>query len=463
MSEAESSRLSVRSMDRGPSGAHSPTVAEIIHHQGHRAEEHPHNETAQSWWETVREQRDNDKPHRSFEKFAVKKKHHMTEIHDTTTTKTPRSHYTGSFQQTAPVPGSNDSTPNVTLYSRDPKGMAVQGDYPHVATNEAWGPPAEEHHPPSRYHSCDLLALDKRRHATPIDGGKRAEQHRMADAHPFGMYTASPGLQTAKSDRALYRSNFTMQQHKKKHLVGTTPAASGFPKNGRGPGCPTPSIPVANGGSGFSSHRELQYCKRFNTVSLAPTQQIHKIDNSERPWPKPGDKQKHDSGAGGSPSTSSTPACPATPWADEPLTAQTRAHHISAITKYSAKSGVRNSLDSSASESALLHCSHQELAQRKGLCQTTIRHAPGDTPRDRTRDGKARSISRDARGNGSCSDLALRRNSSHGDLLDSHRQLEFSKAIHRFGHDDPRRTRPKPGESSAPPNPRSGQWTPAHA
>lgn len=448
-----------------PSGAQSPTIAQLIQHQANIVEDHPHNESAAKWWGTVRETRDIGNPHRSHEKFEIKKHHHKTQIHQ---------NYT---------PGSTtEATPRTMLYQReftDPKMSAVRGEYPHGHhTNEAWGPSQGDGTPPSRYASCELLTLDKRRHATPIDGGhKKTEQRRVKDAYPGA--PSSPGMESERSGRDgisntndkknLFRSNFTMQQHKRKHLAelksnglrggmlptasnGPTPALAGSFSAGR-VGCPTPA-PEAKGGSGFYSHRELQYCKRFNTVSLRAAQDLQEGDVADRPWPKPGNKlDDYARSPSESNFSSSTPPYPAAP-AREPQTSQGRSHHIGAITKYSPKSGVRDSVGSSASDPILLHSSQQELSDRKANCQTAMRHA--QSPR-------AGSTFRDERPRGSdpATALALRRDPGGG-AMSSQRQLEYSKTVHRFAHDDPRRKRPVPTPCPVPPTPRSGQWTPAH-
>lgn len=468
-------------LSRGPTGARSPTIAELVHPG---AKEHPHNETAANWWQTVREQRDTTNPHRSHEVFEIKKRHHTTEIHDTATgnREPTRSHYKASYVgQTAEALGEEPS--KIMLYQRDPKGSAVQGDYPHVVTNEAWGPPRGDVTPPSRYASCSLFALDKRRHATPVDGGKKSNQKRVADAFPGGSPTMQSdrsgresGASTPGGNKNQYRSNFTLQQHKKKHLAemtstglrGNTTAKSSWhggnetaisgsfhSPTGRGMGCPTPCIPKSKGGTGFSSQKELQYCKRFNTVNLKPRQDLQDGAVSDRPWPKPGDKLV-DPGSPTTVATSATPPYPAAPEEDPHYsTAQGRVFNTAALTKYSPKSGVRTSLDSCASDPYLLHSSQMELAERKANCSTHMRH--GDHPDARSpRDERPR-------GSASCSDLALRREPG-SKAMNSHKQLEYSKTVHRFAHDDPRRKRPVPTQTPCPvpPTPRSGQWTPAH-
>lgn len=462
-SDGSGRRLSIAS----DGGCRSPTMAELMQPQGPCAEEHPHNESADKWWEVVREKRHPAEPHSSFEKFDIKKRHHMTDIHSAR----------------GKTPASDGFEPPMLAQDAifDPKACAFQGDYPHGLTNEAWAPARGDETPPSRYHSCSMLALDKRRHATPIDGGhKRSPQKRAADAHMGNPATETSGREVRPNftgKKQQYKSAFMLQQHKKKHLAqmrsaglrgdtanaGSTPAASTPERrtpDGRGTGAPTPTIPQSAGGSGFASHREMTYCKRFNTVQLKPTQQLHDEPGgalAERPWPRAGAKLGFESGSYSSGSTA-----PSYPVGDPPGTPliSSRVHDERALTKYSTKSGLRGSLDSSASEPGLLHSSQQELAQRKALCQTTIRHAnssgsPSGTP-------KPRDERRRGSGAASCSDIALRRDSGPGETLKSHRQLEMSKTIHKFAHDDSRRPRPQPTPCPVPPTPRSGQWTPAH-
>jgi hypothetical protein len=212
-------------------------------------------------------------------------------------------------------------------------------------------------------------------------------------------------------------------------------------------------------GTRFSSQRELNYCKRFNTVDIKPRQQLHGDELADKPWPKPGDKPRYDDGSSSADARSSVTPCPPAGSAYDDLTTTGKAHHREALTKYSPKAGGRQSFDSAGSDTQRLYSSHQELAERKAVCSTTVRHSPqsrGATP-----------TARDAprfRATASESDLALRRDSLRDadDVLHSQRQLEYSKTIHKLRHDDPRRTRPTPRPVPVAPTPRSGQWTPAH-
>jgi hypothetical protein len=401
----------------------------------------------------------------------------MTQIHDRQDTKTPRSHYDQMFA------GVDEFAPDVTpkmqmLYQRDPKGCAVQGEYPQVVTNEAWAPSARgDATPLSRYQSCDLLALDKRRHATPLDGGTRSK-----DNTRLRVVMDSPGSPGFKSNRSaqgegkLYKSSFTMQQHKKKHLCQVQSSGSrgglettqlgdfsfkkstpGVQTPGRsptpmgGPGAP-PVTADTKGNNGYRSQRELQFCKRFHTVDIRPGQDLKRFDEElpDRPWPRPGTGVA----MAGSPTseTSWTPPYPASARTayEEPPTASGRAHHTKSITKYSAKSGVRNSVDSSASDPNLLHSSQLELAERKANCATSMRHNP-------------QTVFRDERSGSLASADSVVRMRGPGEVLKSQKQLEYSKTLHRFAHDDPRRMKPTPRTVPVPPTPRSGQWTPAHA
>jgi len=159
-------------LDDVATGARSPTMMEVMQHAGSSRRDHPHNTLASSWWQTCRENRDTATPHRSHEIFTVKKVHHACPIHVKTTDSV--AHGGG------PAQNSGDTPNRAMLFQRDPKGHAVQGDYPHCQTNEAWAAPRGDETPPSRYHSLELMNLDKRRHATPIDGGKRWQKNARA-------------------------------------------------------------------------------------------------------------------------------------------------------------------------------------------------------------------------------------------------------------------------------------------
>jgi hypothetical protein len=387
-----------------------------------------------AWWDTVRERRDVSNPHTSFEKFDIKKHHHMTDIHS-------RDRVRPGEEFTSDIPPHLDG-------SRDPKTCSYQGVYPRGLTNEAWAPPRGDETPPSRYHSQALFALDKRRHAAPVDGGARKEEARqMPQVHSqpdmddgLTGKVFKPNFTGTKKANDLYRSNFTMQQHKKKHLAemkDRTRAAAGTLNSS-----PSHGVNDADG-SGFTSHREMQYCKRFNTVHLKPPQQLHKEVGNERPWPRPGDANDRSS-------ISSTPPYPSVR-KQEPFVTS-REHNDLALLRTSPKTGLRSSAASSQSDTALLHSSQQEFSQRKAVCQTNSRSF-----RSELKGTKAQ-----PHDNASCSDLATRRNSNDSTGFNSHRQMEFAKTIHKFSHDDGRRNMPRSLQAPVAPTPRSGQWTPAH-
>lgn len=377
--------------------------------------------------------------------FSIKKQHHGIPIHEAPGASTSRTHYADSYAHgvgQSEVP--SESSNRVLLYQRDPKGSAVQGQYPHCITNEAWAAPRGDETPPSRYHSCELMALDKRRHATPIDGNRRWQKMRVTTLTP-----GSPGSGDGKCERNLYHSQFKLTQHKRKHLAKMQKEAPVDPPAGISPSAAgtSPSAgPV--GGSGLSSHRELQYCKRFNGVSLKAPQQLHGDDTVDRPWPRPGEMLKDDAT-----SSCATPPYPSGPPRELPLTASGRAHTVQAITKYSHKSGARSEADSLNSDPELLHSSQQELALRKACSSTTMRHSPrkGNTSTFRTLNNGTSDCGSEAQSN-----QAFR----------SQRQLDHHKIRHTFTHDHPSRQRatPDPSRQSQPviPMPRSGQWTPAH-
>lgn len=442
---APSSLYSARSSDldenetRSQFGAQSPTIADLLKPHSARVRDHPHNESVHAWWDTVRERREVSNPHKSFEKFDIKKHHHMTDIHARDRVR-PGEDFASSLQS-ALAPHLDGS--------RDPKSCAYQGNYPHGMTNEAWAPARGDETPPSRYHSQSLFALDKRRHAAPVDGGDRKEEARQMPQvySQEGMETGTmagkifkPNFTGNKKATDLYRSNFTMQQHKKKHLAEMKDKSRA--EGGTQFSSPSHGVNDADG-SGFTSHREMQYCKRFNTVHLKAPQQLHKESGFERPWPRPGD-------ANDRASASSTPPYPSVRQREPFVTS--REHNDLALTRTSPKTGLRSSAASSQSDPGLLHSSQQEFSQRKAVCQTNVRAF-----RSELKGTKA--VPHD---NASCSDLATRRNSNHSTGFNSHRQMEFAKTIHKFTHDDGKRRNPQSLQAPVAPTPRSGQWTPAH-
>merc|ERR1719484_473667 len=114
-----------------PSGARSPTMMELIQHRHASREDHAHNELASSWWQCCRENRDTTNPHRSHEMFSIKKQHHGVPIHEEPGAKTSRTHYADAYAHgvgQTEIP--SESSNRVLLYQRDPKGSAVQGQYP---------------------------------------------------------------------------------------------------------------------------------------------------------------------------------------------------------------------------------------------------------------------------------------------------------------------------------------------
>lgn len=427
------------------SGARSPTMMELIQHHGASRQEHPHNELASSWWQCCRENRDTTAPHKSHEMFSVKKLQHGVPIHEAPAARTSRSHTAESFAHGVGRPQVPSETLNKKLlYQRDPKGSAVQGEYPHCITNEAWAAPRGDETPPARYHSCELMALDKRRHATPIDGGKRWAKMRVnINAHPGeGQLPFSPG--TAGSpredtdERNLYKSNFTLRQHKRKHLAVVKPGGSS-PQA-------TPATPAslkATGGTGLASHRELQYAKRFNSISLSAPHQLHSDAGGCTPWPRPGEYLKDDA----SEYSSAAPPYPSAPPREIPQSVSQRAHGDKAITKFSVKASARSRADSLNSEK-LLHSSQQEIALRKACCSTSLRHSPG-----RGEQLTSRSVN-NLNADGS--------EAEGSEAFKSHRQLQHQKTVHTFTHDHLSRKRPEPRQVPVPPLPRTGQWTPAH-
>lgn len=483
-----------------PSGAKSPTMKELLQHQ-RALEDHPHNEVVANWWQTVREKRDAEKPHWSREKFAIRKKHHTTNINNNVDTKTPCSHYRSRFiggEAQTNIENKQETPSKTMLYQRDPKTIAVQGVYPRCLTNEAWGPPTGTETPPSRYCSHEYLSLDKRRHATPMDGGCRRERFQK-ESDPQKRITGPVGLSPGETPRdeqgskvPLYRSNFTLQQHKRKHLAGFnagsktdrgdyTRVAPGSPKSmfgspkGSSAGRFSPAagardldgsnVTPAAASRGFMSHRELEYCKRFNIVSLKPDQDIEATELPDRPWPKPGTGKACDDVVS---TTSSTPAYPAAPkvGTSKWTTNQAAAYNTEAITHYTRKTGVPNDLEenqSLASDQDLLHSSNAEFTLRKGHHQTSLRHHFDNGSRVYPKEQPASARMLYSRESVS-SDLDPKRVPDRSQAVRSQRQLLYSKALHKFGHDDPKRVRSQPTMliSPQPPVPRSGQWTPAH-
>jgi len=218
---------------------------------------------------------------------------------------------------------------------------------------------------------------------------------------------------------------------------------------------PTPDVCDTKGCNGFYSARELQFAKRHHSAYLPRRQDLVEFDTADRPWPRPGYKLHPDEDGSFASVTSSTPAYPAR-MLKEPQTSQARAHHIDAITKYSAKSGLQHSSASNASDPDLLHTSQAELAERKATCSTMLRHSP--MPRQ-TMSARHERISPGS--TLSSSDITLRKDPGRKPMT-SHKQLEFSKNVHKFAHDDRRRRRHRLAPPPEAPLPRSGQWSPAH-
>lgn len=434
-SQSEDGRpQSVRS-DQCHGVVRSPTIAQLIHHQRTGEEEHPHNASAEQWWQTVREKR--DEPHQSAQKFNIQKRHHTAEIRDTPSTQIPRSHYdsihVSNRQDVADSPGDIGLLMTYER-ERDPRGFAIQGDYPNVVTHETRQHRSTDYDgnapTPTRYTSIEMLSLDKRRHCTTLDDGKR--------------------------DRLRWGNVTSHVQKKKPSGAASDRSRSEDGRSPAGPGSPTYAGGMLTGG-GISSQRELQYRKRFNAVPLKTPQQLHVETAPDRPWPKPGQFWEDSGSRGGSVTSSimSNTANPREGMMSTGKSTQAMHHHVAAITKYSPKSGLRrSSMDSNVSDGELLHSSQLELAERKAVCQTAVRHQPrpdsGATPRSRASAGGG-------------SDIRLRRDiSSARDVLNSHQQLEYSKTLHKFAHDDDRRSRLQKEPLPVPPTPRTGQWTPAH-
>lgn len=448
-----------RDKELEPSGLRSPTMRELLQHDN--KEEHPHNELGANWWKVCREDRNPDTPHRSHEKYSIKKQHHGIPIHEVPGSSTHRTHYQDAFATGVGIsetPDKEKGDNRVLLYQRDPKATAVQGQYPHCVTNEAWAAPRGDETPPSRYHSCELMALDKRRHATPIDGGRRWQRMRVQctgkDAPTFQSETHCQTTDKPKN----YRSHFTLLQHKKKHLATLDagrsprppPAAGNTPRVKDGD---TSGFTASEGrASGWTSHRELQYAKRFNNVALSPRQQLHKSPMPDRPWPKPGDMLKEDA----SEISGTTPPYPSGPVREVPQSSTHRAHTHQAVSKYGSKAGAFKDDCPIYDDDTLLHCSQKELALRKSHNATTLRHTETSLPRSFS----ARSIADRNPLSHSVDDLPP------GEEWRSQQHLSTQKMLHKFGHDDPRRVKKtgtsKASESGYAPPPRSGQWTPAH-
>lgn len=250
-------------------------------------------------------------------------------------------------------------------------------------------------------------------------------------AHPEGGNPFLSGCLAGDEDKCakgLYGSSNTLAQHKRKHLAQLSKGDTGAMNTAQ---------------DGLHSHREMQYSKRFNGIALKAPQQLHQDDNGrniERPWPKPGDLLRDDE----SQWSGATPPYPSGAVHEIPLSSTARAHGAQAITKFSQKSGARS--ECQESDPDLLHSSQQEIALRKAACMTSMRGGPkkGDAAMAR------RSYGRQSIGD--------------NEVLYSHQALETQKVQHRFTHDHPARSRPVQGGVRQPPapQPRSGQWTPAH-
>jgi len=242
-----------------------------------------------------------------------------------------------------------------------------------------------------------------------------------------------------KNGETLYQSNFTMQQHKKKHLAGLKGGTLAGPAGGYDTGN-TPM--VGADGSGIASHRELQQAKSFNAIGLSPRQHLHGADGIDRPWPKYGDQLRDDVSDY---STAQTPPYPTGPIPEVPWSATQRAHTCRALSRKT--KATHGDAESVQSDADLLHSSHAELALRKAMGSTTIRH------------GQRKAGGATARRSASGSDIG-----SEKKAFRSHEQLQQAKTVHKFTHDHPRRQRsePKLVYRAEAPAPRTGQWTPAH-
>mmetsp|Transcript_80731 Transcript_80731/g.140119 ORF Transcript_80731/g.140119 Transcript_80731/m.140119 type:complete len:628 (+) Transcript_80731:102-1985(+) len=423
-----------------------------------------------SWWGTVRENRSGNVPHKSFQRFDIKKRHHTTGINE---------------QEGSPVKGTGARS--------DPKGTAYQGAYPWGMSNHTFETPE---HPAStcRYQSFADLTLDKGRHAHAESVDKRHLQRSMGGeiTHPMeqeeyqdeGLHP--PNFTGSKNQ---YRSNFTLQMHKKKHLAELHSQPLRYTTGPVTPGIAfTPDFKADNNGvkneqSGgeisdrqLTSQREMAYCKRFNTVNLKkegrpgwhPAAKKEVIESVRTPGAR--------YGSDASQTGSRTPPHPAAR-ADEPwVTSRQIGGDVAKMTRQLQTGRKRDSLvRESASDTELLHSSQQELAHRKSVCQTNIRHTPksgwsggspsGGSPRGLLAvSSSSPALARfdDDRSIRSECFTPQRRDSHDSRAIKSNNQLEYSKRTHKFQHDDPRRRKTTPLAPPIPPTPRSGQWTPAH-
>lgn len=473
-SAIEDSRSADR--DRPRSGDRSPTMASLL-----EGGDEVH--SVLSWWGTVRENRDANTPHTSFQRFDIKKRHHTTGINRS---------------------GRAMSEDGLVTLRRndDPKGGAYQGDYPRGKANHTM---EEPEHPlsKSRYMSHSDWQLDKKRHANETPTDKLHLQHHMQGqfTHPIemgieeGSEIHQPNFCGSKNQ---YRSNFTLQMHKKKHLAELHSQPLRYTEGPVTPGIAfTPDFKVDNAGvkneqtggeisdRQLTSHREMAYCKRFNTVSLkkdappgwhpdAKKPQGSKASSTRAPTSREGSVTSLDSARTPPPH----PAGRADPWV---TSRQIGAEVTRRAEKLASGRSPASLITESESDCNLLHSSHQELAHRKGICATSLRHTPrGDgvsprgfpamamsmsTPRLRAGYDSARfdeSGTPGLRRQASGSFTPERRQSHDSQPMKSNSQMEYQKRLHRFQHDDQRRRRLDPARAPIPPTPRSGQWTPAH-
>jgi len=250
-------------------------------------------------------------------------------------------------------------------------------------------------------------------------------------AHPEGGNPFLSGCLAGDEDKCakdLYGSSNTLAQHKRKHLAQLSKGDTGAMNTAQ---------------DGLHSHREMQYSKRFNGIALKAPQQLHQDDNGsniERPWPKPGDLLRDDE----SRLSCATPPYPSGAVHEVPMSSAARAHGAQAITKFSQKSGARS--ECQESDPDLLHSSQKEISLRKAACMTSMRGSP-------------------SKGAATMARVSFGRQSvGETEVLYSHRDLATRKVKHGFAHDESARPRPVPGRIQQPPvpQPRSGQWTPAH-
>jgi len=396
----------------GASAPGSPDIWTILNH-GNKTAKDVHNQTA----------------------AKLEKLRQIQASRDTTT-------YSRSFGDMGGHRALEDMTNSEIQYQRygDAKGYAAAN------APDGWARPEV-------YNSQVMFHLDKMRHATPVANGK-ASPHVITDAYP----SWGGGQDADESDsKPLYRSAETMKQHKKKHRADlrATPGSRMLPgSTGLSPGVPSPpgmsdSFSAPSGifqqTSGMTSQRDFQNSKKFHSVKVDSNQDLQATEIGAKPWPKPGDKVIVYSRAGSVAGSSDTPAYPPAVAGDKWKTTYGTDIHAKSLQKYSAKAGVRNSVESEASDTKLLHMSQAEFADRKALCQTYVRAVPGATS---VKDERH---------------LGPRKDPGSG-KISSQKQLEYSKAVHKYTHDDPKRSRPEPGWNPPPetPAPRSGQWTPAH-